>query len=88
MLSPLEGLFTSDHTVPQVIVVVLDGAMMVHTLTPVASKTIDYVTQVFVPHIQNILKNVDGVDIVFDVFNKQSFKYQPGRREAVVSVGK
>ena len=49
--------------------------MVVHSLTPIASKTFsDYVTQVFVPHIQNILKNVDRVDIVFDVYNEQNLK--------------
>ena len=49
--------------------------MVVHSLTPVASKTFsDYVTQVFVPHIQNILKNIYRVDIVFDVYNEQSLK--------------
>ena len=75
LLPPLEGLSNSDHTVPQITAVVLDGAMVVHSLSPVASKTFsDYVTQVFVPHIQNILKNIDRVDIVFDVYNEQSLK--------------
>ena len=60
LLSPLEGLSNSDHTVLYVTAVVLGIAIVVHSLTPVASKTFsDYVTHVFVLYIQNIMKNVE-----------------------------
>ena len=54
---------------------VLDGAVIVQMVQPGCSKTFDeYREKIFLPYIQAILKNVNRLDIVFDVYIEHSLK--------------
>ena len=53
----------------------LDGAAVVQMLPPGLSKTFqDYATKVFLPYVSNHLQTVSRIDIVWDVYLKESLK--------------
>ena len=55
---------------------VLDGAVIVQMVQPGCSKTCDeYREKIFLPYVQAILKNVNRLDIVFDIYIEHNLKY-------------
>lgn len=54
---------------------IIDGAALVHTKIPGASKTFDeYAKDVILPHVENCARNHRRIDIVFDVYYDDSLK--------------
>lgn len=54
---------------------ILDGAVVVQMLKPNNCTTFsDYRTKLFVPYLLSVLKKVEHVDVVFDVYKEQSLK--------------
>jgi len=54
---------------------VLDGAAIVHMLNPGTSETFsDYCINVFEPYVDNLLRSVKRIDIVFDCYRANSLK--------------
>ncbi|CAG2257299.1 unnamed protein product [Mytilus edulis] len=60
---------------PVVSSVILDGSAVVNMLKPVNIKSFnEYALKVFIPYIQNIGKDVQRIDIVFDTYIDNSLK--------------
>ncbi|CAG2251463.1 unnamed protein product [Mytilus edulis] len=71
----LERLTPPTDVQPVVSSVILDGSAVVNMLKPVNVKSFnEYALKVFVPYIQNIGKNVQRIDIVFDTYIDNSLK--------------
>ena len=66
-----------DGPKPDTDVTILDGAVLVNFLKPVAAKTFDdYALKVFLPYIQGHLQRACRVDIVWDQYCNNSLKSQ------------
>ena len=77
ILSCVENCAQSQTSAPEIEVTILDGAAVVHMLMPGISKTFDeYAQNVFLPYIQSHLHRSSRVDIVWDVYVKNSLKSQ------------
>ena len=62
-------------SVPHADVIILDGAAIVHLLSPCQSKTFsDYAHDRFIPYIENQLKGAERVDIIWDQYVENSLK--------------
>ena len=78
----LETLVEPNHDVPNVDVRIVDGAAFVHSLDPKKSRTTtirtfhDYSLHVFLPYISELLRDVIRVDVVWDVYRRDSLKAQ------------
>ena len=60
---------------PRVDAKLLDGAAVVRMLSPGSAKTFqEYATQVFNPHLLTHLQTTDRIDVVWDVYWKESLK--------------
>ncbi|CAG2252228.1 unnamed protein product [Mytilus edulis] len=66
---------------PVVSSVILDGSAVVNMLKPVNIKSFnEYALKVFIPYIQNIGKDVQRIDIVFDTYIDNSLKASTPRK--------
>ena len=66
---------THDFSDMTVSCYILDGAVIVQMLRPSSNSTFeDYRLKVFFPYVLSLLRKVQRVDIVFDVYNEQSLK--------------
>ena len=66
---------SSETGKPQTTAAVLDGPVVIQSLRPVNSITIqEYIDNVIYPHLGNFLEVNDRVDVVFDVYKKSSIK--------------
>jgi hypothetical protein len=79
LLGCLEPLAPRPPETPTVDMKIIDGAPLVHTLSPKKSnvnvKTFqDYASHVFLPHIQRELSSVKRLDIVWDTYKADSLK--------------
>ena len=73
----LESLVSVDGTptTPTVDTLILDGAAIVNMLKPGSAKTFqDYADNIVLPYIQSRLQNVSRIDVVWDVYHKDSLK--------------
>ncbi|CAG2231325.1 unnamed protein product [Mytilus edulis] len=71
----LERLTPPTDVKPVVSSVILDGSAVVNMLKPVNIKSFnEYALKVFIPYIQNIGKDVQRIDIVFDTYIDNSLK--------------
>ncbi|VDI16024.1 Hypothetical predicted protein [Mytilus galloprovincialis] len=71
----LERLTPPTDVKPVVSSVILDGSAVVNMLKPVQYQIInEYALKVFIPYIQNIGKDVQRIDIVFDTYIDNSLK--------------
>ncbi|CAC5372613.1 unnamed protein product [Mytilus coruscus] len=71
----LEPLTTSTGDVPEVDVLVIDGAAIVNMLKPSTSRTFDnYADLIFCPYIRKHLETVARVDVVWDAYIDNSLK--------------
>ena len=78
-LEEIEGSTCSER--PQVDMVILDGAAIVHLLKPGAAKTFqDYSTEVFLPYVKVQLQDATRLDIVWDQYDTASLKLQTRRK--------
>ena len=80
LLSCLENCtqVASDASVkPHTDVIILDGAVVVNFLRPLAAKTFEeYATKVFLPYVRSTLAHASRVDIVWDCYLENSLKSQ------------
>ncbi len=81
LMSCLESIVPTSESVPKVDDKIIDGSAVVHILDPKKSsqsvKTFkDYATYVFLPYVQNMLHDVVRLDVVWDVYRKDSLKTQ------------
>jgi len=77
----LESLVPPNLGVPKVDVRIVDGAALVHSLDPKKSnatmKTVnDYSQHMFLPYLEHMLRDVLRIDVVWDVYRKDSLKAQ------------
>ncbi|CAC5369406.1 unnamed protein product [Mytilus coruscus] len=71
----LEPLTTTTGDVPEVDVLVIDGAAIVNMLKPSTSRTFDdYADLIFCPYIRKHLETVARVDVVWDAYIENSLK--------------
>src|SRR6218665_1676936 len=71
----IEGNRNTDINNKNITAAVLDGAVVVHLLTPKKAQTfLDYYTDIFKPYVSRVLKNVTRIDIVFDRYSLASLK--------------
>ena len=66
---------------------IVNGAALVHSLDPKKTRTTikmfqDYAQHVFLPYIMQLLRDVIQVDLVWDVYRKDSFKAQARQSSA------
>lgn len=62
---------------PDIDVVILDGAVVVNFLKPVAVKTFDdYALKVFLPYVRSQLDRANRIDVVWDQYKPNSLKSQ------------
>ncbi len=77
ILSCLENCTELTSSQPNIEVIILDGAVVVNFLKPVAVRTFeDYAVKVFLPHINAKLRQVSRLDIVWDQYHENSLKSQ------------
>ena len=81
LLECLEPLAPQPESIPKVDVRIIDGAALVHMLDPHKSsipiRTFrDYSQLVFLPYIKHMLQDVVRVDVVWDIYKKNSLKTQ------------
>ena len=77
LLSCLKNYSKSAPLQPDAEVAILDGAVVVNLLQPLAAKTFhDYAVKVFLPYIEKQLQQVSRVDIVWDQYIQNSLKSQ------------
>ena len=77
LLSCLKNYSKSAPLQPDAEVAILDGAVVVNFLQPLAAKTFhDYAVKVFLPYIEKQLQQVSRVDIVWDQYIQNSLKSQ------------
>ena len=77
LMKCLEKCVEPTNDVPHTDVVILDGAVIVNFLKPLAAKTFDdYALKDFLPYITNHLQNAARVDIVWDNYIQNSLKSQ------------
>ncbi len=77
ILSCLENCTELTSSQPNMDVIILDGAVVVNFLKPVAVRTFeDYAVKVFLPHINAKLRQVSRLDIVWDQYHENSLKSQ------------
>ena len=75
LLSELESLAQPVDARPHVSALIVDGPVVVQMLSRGNSKTFDdYTKNVFIPYIQQQLKLVDRIDIVWNVYTTNSLK--------------
>ena len=75
LLDSLEGLSESQSESPAVDVKVLDGAVVIHMLTPGTSATFqDYVSDVVIPYLMTQLQWAQCLDLVWDIYKDDSLK--------------
>ena len=66
---------STDTGKPQTTAAVLDGPVVIQSLRPVNSITIEeYIEKVIYPYLCNFLEVNDRVDMVFDIYKKSSIK--------------
>ena len=74
----MESLVSVDGT-PTVDTLILDGAAIVNMLRPGSAKTFqDYANIIVLPYIQSRLRNVSRIDVVWDVYRKDSLMLETG----------
>ena len=81
LIGCLESIVPPSESVPKVEAKILDGSAVVHILDPKKStqsvKTFeDYAKHVFIPYVQKMLLDVVRLDVVWDVYRKESLKNQ------------
>ena len=78
LLGCLEGCCTTPKPdAPDTNVTIIDGAVLVNILKPMAAKTFtEYALNVVCPYIQSRLQHADRVDIVWDQYQENSLKTQ------------
>ena len=77
LLSCLKNYSKSAPLQPDAEVAILDGAVVVNFLQPLAAKTFhDYAVKVFLPYIEKQLQQVSRVDIAWDQYIQNSLKSQ------------
>lgn len=75
LLECLEPLALSCEVLPDVDIAILDGAVLVNMLRPGTAKTFGlYAVDVFWPYVSYCLKNVDRLDIIWDIYRTDSLK--------------
>ena len=85
LMSCLETIVSSSESVPKVEAKIIDGSAIVHLLDPKKStqsvKTFEeYTKYVFLPYVQKMLNDVARLDIVWDVYRKDSLKSQTRKK--------
>lgn len=78
--------FYSTHDLADLVVecCILDGAVAVQMLRPNVSSTFgDYKEKVFLPYLLSLLNKVQRVDVVFDVYYRESLKLQTREKRGV-----
>ena len=84
LLSCLKNYSKSAPLQPDAEVAILDGAVVVNFLQPLAAKTFhDYAVKVFLPYIEKQLQQVSRVDIVWDQYIQNSLKSQARSNRAL-----
>ena len=84
----LETLVQPNHDVPDVDVRIVDGAALVHSIDMKKCRTTtiktfhDYSLQVFMPCIVQLLSDVIRVDIVWDIYKRDSLGVYSDQRRA------
>jgi len=75
LLTCLEEVSDAKTETPVTTCVVLDGAAIVQTLKPAASKTFEeYAQQIFIPYMSTKLQTVSRLDLVWDTYLADSLK--------------
>ena len=78
--------FYSAHDVADMVVdcCISDGAVLVQMLRPNCSCTFgDYKDKIFLPYLSSLLKKMQRVDVVFDVYRQNSLKSQTREKRGV-----
>ena len=77
ILSCLENCIQSAPSQPDTDICILDGAVVVNFLEPLAAKTFDdHAKKVFIPYVEKRLECADRVDVVWDQYLQNSLKSQ------------
>ena len=75
LLDCLQKLCPAQDDAPDVDVLILDGAAIVNMLKPTACQTFqDYASNIFIKYLENQLRKVKTIDIVWDVYKSDGLK--------------
>ena len=81
LLHILEGPDRVGYERPPVDAILLDGAVIVHMLSPGTAKTFqEYTDNVFIPYVRRQLESTNRVDVIWDVYRVDSLKAEVRER--------
>ena len=81
LLDWLQKLFPAQDDAPDVNVLILNGAAVVNMLKPTACQMFqDYASNIFIKYLENQLRKVGRIYIIWDVYKSDSLKCTTRRK--------